>query len=140
ITFVKDVDLGAGNDFTDLVVGLTAERTLHPTLGLCAAPHCLSFSCIPPHFSYVTIAVGPPVTQRPPHRSRRAVFPHRALQQYSLPQVGLSLEGCLPRLGSSNDPWSGNFEALQDCCVALPRVTVALATPVKPLQQNPYGA
>ena len=33
-TFVTDVDLGAGNDFTDLVLGLTAERTLHPTLGL----------------------------------------------------------------------------------------------------------
>ena len=60
----------------------------------------------------VAIAVGPPVTRRPPHRSRRAVFSHRALQKYSLPQVGLDLEGCLSRLGSSYDPWSGNFEAL----------------------------
>jgi len=32
------------------------------------------------------IAVGLPVTQQPPHRSRRAVFPHRALREYSLPQ------------------------------------------------------
>jgi hypothetical protein len=32
------------------------------------------------------IAVGRPVTQPPPHRSRRAVFSHRALQEYSLPQ------------------------------------------------------
>jgi len=32
------------------------------------------------------IAVGLPVTRQPPHRSRRAVFPHRALREYSLPQ------------------------------------------------------
>ena len=31
-------------------------------------------------------AVGLPVTWQPPHRSRRAVFPHRALREYSLPQ------------------------------------------------------
>jgi len=31
------------------------------------------------------IAVGRPVARAPPHRSRRAVFPHRALQQSSLP-------------------------------------------------------
>src|SRR5437870_11454711 len=30
------------------------------------------------------IAVGTPVARRPPHRSRRAVFPHRALQDDSL--------------------------------------------------------
>jgi hypothetical protein len=30
------------------------------------------------------VAVGTPVTRRPLHRSRRAVFPHRALQTYSL--------------------------------------------------------
>ena len=32
------------------------------------------------------IAVGLPVTRQPPHSSRRAVFPHRALREYSLPQ------------------------------------------------------
>jgi len=30
------------------------------------------------------IAVGTPVTRCPPHRSRRAVFPHRVRQTYSL--------------------------------------------------------
>ena len=35
------------------------------------------------------IAVGRPVAQPPPHRSRRAVFPHRALQADSRPQSGL---------------------------------------------------
>jgi hypothetical protein len=32
------------------------------------------------------IAVGLPVTRQPPRRSLRAVFPHRALREYSLPQ------------------------------------------------------
>jgi hypothetical protein len=32
-----------------------------------------------------SIAATPPVTRRPPHRSRRADFPHRALQRLSLP-------------------------------------------------------
>ena len=36
----------------------------------------------------ISIAVGPLVTQRPPHRSRRADFPHRALQRFSLPHQG----------------------------------------------------
>ena len=35
------------------------------------------------------IAVGTPVARRPPHRSRRAVFPHRALQKDSLLQKTL---------------------------------------------------
>jgi len=33
----------------------------------------------------VVVTVGQPVTRLPPHRSRRAELPHRALQQYSLP-------------------------------------------------------
>ena len=36
------------------------------------------------------IAVGLPVTRQPPHRSRRAVFPHRALRRYSPPQKDLA--------------------------------------------------
>jgi hypothetical protein len=35
-----------------------------------------------PHFCFVE--VGSPVARRPPHRSRRAVFPHRALQPNTL--------------------------------------------------------
>ena len=34
----------------------------------------------------LAIAVGQPVTRLPPHRSRRADFPHRALQKDSLSQ------------------------------------------------------
>jgi hypothetical protein len=36
-----------------------------------------------------TIAVGPPVTRLPPHPSRRAVFPHWALQAYARPRSSL---------------------------------------------------
>lgn len=87
----------------------------------------------------MAIAVGRPVTRPPPHRSRRAGFSHRALQSYSLPQVGLGHDGYLSRLGSSYDPWSGNVEVLQDFVVALPGVTVALTPPIEPLAQHPYG-
>ena len=85
------------------------------------------------------IAVGRPVTRPPPHRSRRAGCSHRALQQDSLPQVGFCLQGCRPRLGSSTDPWACDFEALQDCSVALPGITVAWATPVAPRAHHPHG-
>jgi transposase len=50
------------------------------------------------------IAVGLPVTQQPPHRSRRAVFPHRALQKYSLPQSSLD-QSRLSHLRPSLDSW-----------------------------------
>ena len=39
------------------------------------------------------IAVGLPVTQQAPHRSRRAELPHRALQEYSLPAAAYAAEG-----------------------------------------------
>jgi len=50
------------------------------------------------------IAVGLPVAQQPPHRSRRAVFPHRALQEYSLPQSGLE-QLKLSHRRPTYDPW-----------------------------------
>lgn len=53
-----------------------------------------------PSFALAHIAVGTPIAGRPPHRSRRAVFPHRAPQQYSLPrQLNASRAfNCLRRL------------------------------------------
>jgi hypothetical protein len=50
-------------------------------------------SCLPPLLNafsstWPAIAVGQPVTRLPPHRSRRAVFSHRALQEDSHPQYG----------------------------------------------------
>jgi hypothetical protein len=49
------------------------------------------------------------------------------------------LEGCLSRLGSSYDPWSGHFDVLSHCRAALPRRTVALAASIAPLQEHPHG-
>ena len=121
-------------------------RLSSPSSGSAGAVYCYS-SMLPKTCSSCArtaedgaIAVGLPVTRRPPPRARRAVFSRRVLQQDSLLQVGLRREGYLARLGSSNDPWAGHFAALQDHCVALPRVTVALALPVEPLQENPHGA
>ena len=42
------------------------------------------------------IAVGTPVARCPPHRSRRAVFPHRAPQKDSLPQKTLPSSSLFP--------------------------------------------
>src|SRR5882724_8125859 len=88
----------------------------------------------------VGIAVGPPVTRRPPHRSRRAVFSHRALQEYSRPQSGLYPGSCQPGLGSPNNPWSLDLKAREQLRVASPGVTAPLATPIAPLLQDPHGA
>src|SRR4249920_1792848 len=59
------------------------------------------------------IAVGRPVTRPPPHRSRRAVFSHRALQKYSLPHVGLSHQDCLLWPWPPNHPWAFDLEVLE---------------------------
>jgi hypothetical protein len=39
----------------------------------------------------VEIEVERPIARPPPHRSRRADFPHRALQKYSLPHSGITM-------------------------------------------------
>src|SRR5262245_49303570 len=87
-----------------------------------------------------TIAVGPPVTRRPPHRSRRAVFPHRALQSFSLPHVGLGHRSCLSRLWIPYNPWPRYLEVLQESREALPGIAGPLAPPIEPLQENTYYA
>ena len=58
------------------------------------------------------IAVGLLVTQQPPHRSRRAVFPHRALRRDSLPQKGLARGNCQTGFGSAHNSWSFQYEVL----------------------------
>ena len=57
----------------------------------------LTVRCTPPPIPRLlpvpgssAIAVETLVARRPPHRSRRAVFPHRALQKYSLPHPASS--------------------------------------------------
>jgi hypothetical protein len=53
--------------------------------------------------SWGIIAVGRPVTRPPPPRSRRAVFPHRALPAYSRPQSSLGTPSGHSRRRPSDD-------------------------------------
>ena len=84
----------------------------------------------------VAVAVGTPATRRPPHRSRRAVFPHRALQRYALPQSANSTGEGRVRRRFVGDPWPFNPVALQARLEARPGVA-ALRTPaVEPCPQD----
>jgi hypothetical protein len=85
------------------------------------------------------IAVGPPVTQRPPPRSRRAVFPHRALHEYSLPPSDLSPKSHHAFLPTPNHPWSLNGKVLAQCFASCPIVALPLTTAVEPFAQDAPG-
>ena len=80
------------------------------------------------------------MTRPPPHRSRRAVFSHRALQVDSRPQSGRGLRGGHAGLRSPNDPWSCYLKALDQLLVAGPVVAAPLATPVELLLKDTHGA
>ena len=86
------------------------------------------------------IAVGPPVTRRPPHGSRRAVFPHRALQSSSLPHASSGQRSCLAPLWIPHNPWPRYLEVLQESREALPVVAGPLTPPIQPLQEYTYYA
>src|SRR6266568_2437828 len=73
--------------------------------------------------SLFSVEVGTPVARRPPHRSRRAVFPHRALQVNSLSHVpsGLRAVAENPAAADRNSVPSGKaFPAYSfpQCAVA----------------------
>ena len=53
----------------------------------------MSLRCRPACRDLAAIAIGQRVTRLPRHRSRRAVFPHLALQKYSLPRPASSSQG-----------------------------------------------
>ena len=57
-------------------------------------------------------AVGLPVTRQPPHRSRRAVFPHRALRRHSLPQADRARHGTACCSGPASLVPTGRFALL----------------------------
>jgi hypothetical protein len=86
------------------------------------------------------IAVGPAVTPWPPHRSRRAVFSHRALQTYSLPHGGFSPQTCLLWPWPPNHPWAFDRAVLADFFGAVPGVALSLPPPIAPLHQDTDGA
>jgi hypothetical protein len=85
----------------------------------------------------MVIAVGRPVTRPPPHRSRRAVFSHRARQVYSRPPSGRNLRGGQAGLRAPNDPWSVDGEGRQPRGVARPVVAAPWAAPIEPRLQDP---
>ena len=76
----------------------------------------------------------------PPHRSRRAVFQHRALQKYSLPCRASRIECRLPGWNSPpcRDPWPWHLKVVEQIVETLPRETAALAPPVQPFPQSPH--
>jgi hypothetical protein len=80
------------------------------------------------------------VTRRPPHRSRRAVVSHRALQEDSRPPSGRYPGRGQPGLGSPHTPWSRDLKAREPLRVASPGVTAPLATPIAPRRPDPHGA
>src|SRR3990170_626612 len=83
------------------------------------------------------IAVGPPVAQRPPHRSRRAELPHRALQRYSLPQSGRRPRRIVSDPGPRHDSWLLHSVVFQKLLEASPGIAPSLASSVEPLEQDP---
>jgi hypothetical protein len=84
------------------------------------------------------IAVGLAVTHQPPHRSRRAVFPHRALQYYSLPQSAFRQRNFLSGSLVLRDLWSWYLEVFQHLFEAFPIKAFLLASPIQPLPQDPH--
>jgi len=72
------------------------------------------------------IAVGLPVTQQPPPRSRRAVFPHRALRRYSPPQEVLARDW----FGQRHNPWPGEREWQREfrASIQRPIASIVIAT------------
>ena len=85
------------------------------------------------------IAVERPVTRPPLHRSRRAVFPHRALQEDSLPPVGSHCPPCVSRLRSRHDVRLFYLKVTEQFTEACPRVTLFMAATIQPFEQNLHG-
>src|SRR3989442_14039529 len=83
------------------------------------------------------MTVGLPVTRQPPHRSRRAVFPHRALREYSLPHEDSATHDHQAGFGATDDSRSHQCEVLPHRIIAVPSVTRTLTAPIQPLQMQP---
>jgi hypothetical protein len=76
------------------------------------------------------IAVGQPVTRLPPHRSRRAVFPHRALQADSLPQSSLGLRSDPSRFRAPDEARPFDLNVAEQLVEAWPCVASPLAAAI----------
>jgi hypothetical protein len=84
------------------------------------------------------VAVGTPVTRHPLHRSRRAIFPHRAPQSYSLAQKNrLSRKPPISCLANRNRG-PRERQALQKPMQLQPGQASPLASSIQPLVQQPH--
>ena len=89
---------------------------------------------------YLPLAVGTPVTQRPPHRPGRAVFPHPVPRLYSLARRAkssckypvLSL-----RLGDCRAGYSQTFQCSREHIPG--KATLLPASPVEPFECTFFG-
>jgi hypothetical protein len=88
---------------------------------------------------FAASAVGMPVTWHPPHRPRRAVFPHRVPRLYSRSRKARTSSKHPPAL-SLSDAGAHYLHALEDLGKSLPVETPALATsPIEPLERTVHG-
>jgi len=79
------------------------------------------------------------VTRPPPHRSRRAVFPHRALQADSLPPFGRGFHRRLARVRAPDEARPFDLNVAKQLDQTCPRVAPPLAAAIHPLAQDPHG-
>jgi len=89
---------------------------------------------------FIGIEVERRVAPTPPHRFRRAVFPHRALQNHSLPHLQRERRNSFHlRRPFLNYPWFWNLIPDQRLFEGNPVVASTLAPPIEPFIENPYG-
>jgi hypothetical protein len=77
------------------------------------------------------------VTRPPPHSSRRAVFPHRALQAYSLPQSRLGTPRGHSRRRTPDEVRALNPEVVPQVPNPGPRLAPPLTAAIAPVDQAP---
>ncbi|MCI0541096.1 MAG: TIGR02391 family protein, partial [Verrucomicrobiales bacterium] len=84
----RSIQQGYMEIFAGAMIGIRNPKAHHNlTITPERAIHHLFVASLLFHKLDERVAVGTPVARRPPHRSRRAVFPHRALQINSLSHV-----------------------------------------------------
>ena len=79
------------------------------------------------------------MTRPPPHRSRRAVFPHRALQADSRPPFGLGVHSRLARVRAPDEARPFDLKVAKQLAKPCPRVAPPLAAAIQPREQDPHG-
>ena len=88
-------------------------------------------------FHFLVIKVEQPVARLPPHRSLRAVFSHRALQERSLSHSGYSPDiPSLSSLSKYSDLRLRDFKVLHQFIESCPIIGFSLAPSIQPLVED----